>query len=122
MLIRPIVISGLYGGLDLQNGERSIPEIMPSHVSMTILSPPPRYPTGLQLRNPEIFWPIPISMAVDIQFDIGETRSVDISQESDCAEILQNLETAGWFIVKNATSVDSNTHQSQLEDNAVRKI
>lgn len=122
MLTRSIVINGLCGGHGLQNGERSIAEIMPSHVSTTMLSPPPIYPTGLQSPNPEIFWPISISMAIDIQFDIGKTRSVDISQESDCAEILQNLETAGWFIVKNATCVDANTHQSQLENNAVRKI
>jgi hypothetical protein len=94
--------------------------VMP-HVSTTG-HPQLTYPTELYPQRPENSNSIlteTAAMIVDIQYENGTTVSVDISQKNEHTDVLGHLETTGWFLVKNATSVDSNTSQSHLEGNEV---
>jgi hypothetical protein len=77
-------------------------------------------PTELRPRQPENFHSMFFEMtATTVEYDDGTATSVDTSQKTENTNLLGRLGMTGWFLVKNATSVDPNTTRGDLEANEV---
>jgi hypothetical protein len=92
----------------------SIPHVL------TSTCPKATYPTQFRPRRPENSHSIFFEMtATTVEYDDGTTAFVDTSQKTENTNLLGHLGTTGWFLVKNATSVDPNTTQGDLQANEV---